>query len=121
MRRISFIPVLPLILLFVILNTGSSSAAFFDTAPQEELDGMSGKLVRGIANTATGWGELPKQIIITWKEDGAARGIFVGPLKGIGMTIVRTISGVAEIVTFYLPVPQEYKPYFEPEFVWQKE
>lgn len=121
MRTFSLIPTLPLILLFVILTTAPSSAAFFDTSPQEEIHGMSGKLVRGIANTATGWIELPKQIVVTYKEDGAVRGIFVGPLKGVGMTIVRTLSGVAEIATFYLPVPEDYEPYFKPEFSWQSE
>lgn len=91
------------------------------SSPQQVVDGMSTKAVRGLANVTTGWLEFPKQIYTTYKEDGAARGIFVGPLKGIGMTIVRTVTGVAEFATFFIPYPGFYDPYFDPSFVWQKE
>jgi putative exosortase-associated protein (TIGR04073 family) len=92
-----------------------------NSPPQEVVGGMSNKFVRGVANVATGWVEFPKQIVITFKEDGVAKGIFVGPLKGIGMTIVRTVSGAGEMATFFHPFPGFYEPYFEPEYVWEKE
>lgn len=92
-----------------------------NSSPQEIMGGMGTKMARGIANIATGWGEFPKQIYITAKEDGAAQGIFIGPFKGIGMTVVRTFAGVAEFTTFYVAYPGFYSPYFEPSFVWQKE
>jgi putative exosortase-associated protein (TIGR04073 family) len=92
-----------------------------NSSPQEIVNGMSSKATRGIANIATGWLELPKQIYITSKEDGTAKGIFVGPLKGMGMTIIRTISGAAEFLTFFSSYPNFYAPYFEPAYVWQKE
>jgi putative exosortase-associated protein (TIGR04073 family) len=92
-----------------------------DSSPQEVVDGMANKLARGVANVATGWLELPKQIYITCKEDGYAKGLTVGPLKGIGMTLVRTASGVGETVTFLIPFPGFYDPFFDPSYVWQKE
>ena len=92
-----------------------------DASPQEVVDGMATKAARGLANTATGWLELPKQIYMTIKEDGYARGLTIGPLKGIGMTMVRTVSGVAETATFFIAFPGFYDPYFDPAFVWQKE
>lgn len=92
-----------------------------NSSPQKVVDGMATKAVRGMANITTGWLELPKQIYVTYKEDGAAKGIFVGPLKGLGMTLFRTVSGVGELATFFVAWPGFYDPYFDPEFVWQKE
>jgi putative exosortase-associated protein (TIGR04073 family) len=91
------------------------------SSPQEVVDAMANKVVRGIANVATGWLELPKQIYLTVKEDGVAKGIFVGPLRGMGMTLVRTVSGAGETLTFMIPYPGFFDPYFEPAYVWQKE
>lgn len=92
-----------------------------NSSPQEVVDAMSTKVVRGVANAATGWVEFPKQIYITFRDDGIAKGLFVGPLKGVGMTLVRTVTGVLETVTFFVPYPGFYDPYFDPSFVWQKE
>lgn len=92
-----------------------------NSAPQEVVGGMATKAGRGIANMTTGWLELPKQIYVTSKEDGAIKGALIGPLKGLGMTIVRTVVGVGEFATFFLAYPGFYDPYFEPAYVWQKE
>ena len=98
-----------------IYNTNENSS------PQEIVNGMGSKATRGIANIATGWLEFPKQIYTTCNEDGAAKGIFLGTFKGVGMTIVRTVSGAGELATFFVAYPGFYGPYFDPAFVWQKE
>lgn len=90
-------------------------------APQEVVDGMANKLVRGVANIGTGWMEFPKQIYLTCRDDGFAKGLTVGPLKGVGMTVVRTVAGAGETATFFLAYPGFYDPYFDPAYVWQKE
>ncbi|HEY6838006.1 MAG TPA: exosortase system-associated protein, TIGR04073 family, partial [Geobacteraceae bacterium] len=59
------------------------------SSPQEVVDGMATKAMRGVSNIALGWLEFPKQVYLTFKEDGIAKGFFVGPLKGVGMTLVR--------------------------------
>ena len=41
--------------------------------------------------------------------------------KGIGMTIVRTGAGIYEVVTFPFPIPEDYGPVLEPEFVFSEE
>ncbi len=92
-----------------------------DRSAQDVVSGMGNKAARGVANVATGWMELPKQIYVTAREDGTAKGIFIGPLKGIGMTLVRTLAGVGELVTFFVPYPGFYDPYVEPSYVWEKE
>ncbi|MBI4353415.1 MAG: exosortase system-associated protein, TIGR04073 family [Candidatus Omnitrophica bacterium] len=76
------------------------------------------KLGRGVANTLTGWVELPKNIYTTSVEENAFAGITLGLAKGVGMTIVRTGAGVYEIVTFPFPIPENYKPILEPEYVF---
>jgi putative exosortase-associated protein (TIGR04073 family) len=92
-----------------------------NSSPQEVVDGIATKAVRGLANVTTGWLEFPKQIYLTYKEDGAAKGIFVGPLKGMGMTLVRSVTGVSEFLTCFVAYPGFYDPYFDPAYVWQKE
>ena len=92
-----------------------------NSSPQDVVDGMATKAGRGLANIAAGWLELPKQIYTTSKEDGVAKGVLLGPLKGLGMTLVRTVSGVGELMTFFVAYPGFYDPYIDPAYVWQKE
>jgi len=76
------------------------------------------KLMRGLANVLTGWVELPKNIYETSVEDNMFAGITIGLAKGVGMTIVRTGAGVYETVTFPFPIPEDYAPVLEPEYVF---
>ena len=76
------------------------------------------KLGRGVANTLTGWVELPKNIYKTSVEDNAFAGVTLGLARGAGMTIVRTGAGIYEIATFPFPLPENYKPILEPEYVF---
>lgn len=92
-----------------------------EVTPQEVMGGMSNKLVRGLTNITTGWLEIPKQICLTTKEEGLAKGLSVGFVKGIGMTVVRTVSGAGETVTFPVAYPGFYDPFFEPGYVWERE
>ena len=102
-------------------HAGGAYRSAEESSPQTVVTAMANKAVRGIANVATGWLEIPKQISVTFCEDGPVQGIFVGPLKGIGMTVVRTVAGVGELATFFVPFPGFYDPYFDPAFIWQKE
>ena len=76
------------------------------------------KLGRGVANTLTGWVELPKNIYNTSVQANAFAGLTLGLAKGAGMTIVRTGAGLYEIATFPFPLPQDYRPLLEPEYVF---
>ena len=76
------------------------------------------KLGRGVANTLTGWVELPKNIYKTSVEDNAFAGITLGLAKGAGMTLVRTGAGIYEVATFPFPLPENFKPILEPEYVF---
>lgn len=76
------------------------------------------KLGRGLANILTGWIELPKNIYDVSVEENPLAGLTIGLAKGIGMTIVRTGAGIYEVVTFPFPIPEDYGPVLEPEFVF---
>lgn len=76
------------------------------------------KLGRGVANALTGWVEIPKNIYAVSHEHNPFAGITLGLAKGVGMTIVRTGAGFYEIATFPFPLPENYKPVLEPEYVF---
>ena len=78
------------------------------------------KLGRGVANILTGWVELPKNIYETSVEENVLSGLTMGLAKGVGMTIVRTGAGVYETVTFPFPIPEDYEPVLEPEYVFSE-
>jgi putative exosortase-associated protein (TIGR04073 family) len=78
------------------------------------------KLGRGVANILTGWVELPKNIYETSVEENVLSGLTMGLAKGVGMTIVRTGAGLYETVTFPFPIPEDYQPVLEPEYVFSE-
>ena len=79
------------------------------------------KLGRGLVNILTGWIELPKNIYETSVESNPLSGLTIGLAKGLGMTVVRTGAGIYETATFPFPLPQEYKPILDPEYVLNKQ
>ena len=74
------------------------------------------KIVSGIANVATGWMELPKNINLWSQRDGnAVIGAAEGLLWGVFHTAGRTGSGALDLATFWLPT----YPTPDPLFVWE--
>lgn len=104
-----------LILVFAMALLGVNSRPAF--AQQETGELVVTKLFRGIANTATGWMEIPKQISQTWQKQGPGVGISWGLVKGVGWAVARSVGGAYEIVTFAFPIPEGYKPIMQPEYV----
>lgn len=95
------------LVILAILNVASAAYA----------QNMLRKLGRGVANILTGWIELPKNIYETSVEENVGMGLTVGLAKGIGMSIVRTGAGVYDTITFPFPIPEDYEPLLEPEYV----
>lgn len=110
-------------LLLTLSSTASADSLrrIDNSSAQEVVDGMANKFARGVANATTGWVEFPKQVYVTWQEEGAAKGLLIGPLKGVGMTVARTVGGVGELATFFVAWPGFFDPYLSPAYVWQKE
>ena len=61
------------------------------------------KFTRGLANAVTGWGEIPKNIVLETNDSNAFVGITYGTLKGVGHTVGRTVVGALELGTFFIP------------------
>lgn len=73
------------------------------------------KLVSGVANVATGFVELPKTIMLSTRQDGAAYGLTVGLVTGVMHTIGRTVFGALDAVTFLIPT----EPVVRPLYIWR--
>ena len=73
------------------------------------------KILSGVANVATGWMELPKNISI-WnqKNNNILSDFTEGVLWGVVHTAGRTASGAVDLATFWLPT----FPTPSPTFVW---
>lgn len=92
-----------------------------DKNAEEMVAPMGRKFCRGITNMATGWVELvPRQFIYSYQEDGPWLFVPYGIARGLGMTVVRTMTGVFETVTFYVPVDGSYDCILDPSYVWQE-
>jgi putative exosortase-associated protein (TIGR04073 family) len=92
-----------------------------EKVPEQSVDAMGAKMVRGIVNIGTGWGEFPRQIVRSGQDDGILLAVPYGLARGLAMTLVRTMYGVAETVFFYIPFDGDYSSSIKPDYVWQKE
>jgi putative exosortase-associated protein (TIGR04073 family) len=76
------------------------------------------KLARGFANLTCGWIEVPRQMSTEMRETNLLTGFLVGGFRGVAFTVTRTGLGLIETLTFWQPLPNNYAPIIEPEFVW---
>lgn len=111
----------------ILLLALSATALRAETVAGHELSeteglvqDMSLKLNRGVFNVLTGWGEIPRQMIISGRDRGWWAVLPVGIPAGAMMTVVRTAVGVFETGTFFIPINDTYGPLIDPAFVWQK-
>jgi putative exosortase-associated protein (TIGR04073 family) len=59
------------------------------------------KAERGIKNILFGWTDIPKSVIqVTRDSKNPIWGLTAGTLKGVGKAFPRTVSGVADVVSF---------------------
>ena len=95
-------------------------AANSEVSPLADMDynnGVGRKLGRGASNTAFGWMELLKGIQDVGEQNGFFAAITWGPFYGLGKSVVRSAAGVYEMATFPIPVPRNFQPLVQPEFV----
>ena len=78
------------------------------------------KLGRGVVNILTGIVEIPKKVYLVSKQENALMGMTWGLLNGTAVGLLRTVTGVYEMLTFPIPVPAEYEPMIHPEFVFEE-
>lgn len=73
------------------------------------------KLSRGIVNVLTSPLEYIGQTAIVGENNNKMVAFFGGLVRGTFYTVVRAVGGVYEIVTFPIPIPNDYAPVFDPE------
>jgi putative exosortase-associated protein (TIGR04073 family) len=76
------------------------------------------KLGRGLAGMTAGFLEVPGNMVAETRKSGAAVGVPLGFVKGLGMIVVRELVGVYEFLTAPIPAPAGYRPLIRPEYPW---
>ena len=113
--------VIIMMLMCATITLRAETVADHDLSQAEDIvQDMSSKLCRGVCNILTGWGEIPRQMIVSGQEKGWWAVLPVGIPAGAIMTVVRTGVGVFETGLFFIPIDDTYGPMIDPAFVWQK-
>jgi putative exosortase-associated protein (TIGR04073 family) len=76
------------------------------------------KFGRGLAGMTTSFLEVPGNMVEQTRKHGAAEGVPLGFVIGLGMIIPRTLVGVYEFISAPFPAPPGYRPILQPEFPW---
>lgn len=84
---------------------------------QSDVNNMFHKLGRGVTNVLTCWVEVPRTVAREWERTDPATGVILGTVKGFGWGFTRLATGVYETFTFPFPIPANYEPMMQPEFV----
>jgi len=74
------------------------------------------KFTRGLANAATGWVEIPKNIANESRDSNALVGITYGTVKGVAHTVGRTVVGAIDLATFFVPSGE----FVHSTYVWEQ-
>jgi putative exosortase-associated protein (TIGR04073 family) len=80
-----------------------------EEAPQAVPQQPGEKLGRGLQNGMLGWTEIVSRPQAEVQERGAT-GLAKGLLDGISYGTIRTVTGAAEVATFWAPLPVTYRP-----------
>ena len=100
------------VLIFILLSSSQVMAS--ERHGYNYIGTSSAKFVTGIANAATGFMELPKNIILTTQRDSIVHGLTFGLASGLMHTVGRTVIGVFDVATFWIPTP----PSVQPTYIW---
>jgi putative exosortase-associated protein (TIGR04073 family) len=85
------------------------------TKPQSYGERISEKAVSSFANLATGWLEMPKNVINTTNQSNIIYGFTGGLAKGMIHTAGRMGVGIADLIT----LPLATKPMIYPLYIWE--
>lgn len=77
------------------------------------------KLQRGFINFALSPMEISKELDKEKKRDTWIPSWVFGIGRGSVYAVVRALTGVYDMLTFFAPVPVGYEPLVKPEFSWE--
>ena len=101
------------VLCSALLSIGPASA---DEQKQDYLSGLTSKFTQGLSNTATGFIELPKNVINISHDQNIFVGLTWGVVRGVMQSVSRTVVGAAELIT--APIPTD--DYISPAYAWDR-
>lgn len=105
------------LLVFLILATAAAGEARAEESFHPQGN-MLRKLERGGANALLGGLEFVYHL----RQPDEGQWVppwFTGMAKGFYHTLERSLVGIYEILTFPIPIPEDYLPVLEPEFSWE--
>ena len=82
-----------------------------------DIDKIFTKLGRGVVNVLTGWIEVPRNIAKEWRRTDPFTGTVIGLFRGFGWAVARTFAGFYEVISVPFPVPRNYEPVMQPEYI----
>lgn len=113
---------------YIYDQQSTSNSRALQHASEDAAQGPIRKFGRGLCNTIFGVFEIPIQVYQTNNTTGGVAAWTYGLMKGIGRFLLREGVGVAEIITFPMPLPGcstekygskwGYGPLMEPEWIF---
>jgi len=94
----------------------SVGPAYAEEHEHDYLSGLTCKFTQGLFNTATGFIELPKNVINISHDQNIFVGLTWGVVRGVMHSVSRTVVGAAELIT--APIPTD--DYISPPYVWDR-
>ena len=112
MRKVVVLLVLALFVCSFVVYAQDSGSSI-----QDARKNVGNKAARGVKNAALGVTEIPKRIVDIYSEtSNPFWAIVAGAYQGTIKAVVRTSSGLVDIVT--CPVRPDEPPFIDPDFVF---
>ena len=94
-----------------------STLFIFQLSLNAHGDGPFKKLGRGFINVLTGWTDGFKTLGEAWDKNHSVPETLGAVPEGMVKAGIRTAIGAYETLTFSVPIPENYEPITEPEYV----
>ncbi|MBM3889105.1 MAG: exosortase system-associated protein, TIGR04073 family [Verrucomicrobia bacterium] len=103
-----------------LLIVAVTAALLSVAATPATAEGPTDKLKRGLAGLFCGFVEVPGTLCEETRHEGPALGLTAGWFKCAGNFLAREFVGLYEFLTFPISWPDNYKPYMQPAYPWDR-
>lgn len=117
MKMRKFAGLVAMAMIFAFAGTTARAASEDLDRDSSTIHKMFHKLGRGVTNVLTCWVEIPRTVAREWERTDPVTGIVLGSVEGVGWGFTRFATGAFETFTFPFPIPADYAPMIQPEFV----
>jgi putative exosortase-associated protein (TIGR04073 family) len=103
-----------------LVIVGAAALCLWAFTASAWAEGPADKLKRGLAGLFCGFVEVPATLCEETRHEGPALGLTAGWFKCAGNFIAREFVGLYEFLTFPISCPDNYKPYMQPAYPWDR-